>query len=640
MKTPADTLASRYRLAHNEMRNIDGLQPSEALDELLKYLLFKSYDEGQTDSAPKLDAYSKPKQIKDCVRLIRKRLELAIISHGGFINDLFRHPDFSMSDSCLVRVHEIMHSINLSKLNFDVRSAALRSFLSPEIRKGLGIFLTPDEVVLEISEFFTFLKKDKILDPACGSGTFLMAALSQAMARKIDLEITGIDKSPRMMLLAELNIGNHKGGKFSGIVADTLRHSEYADRIRPASVDYILTNPPFGINIDSENYNLDTFSTAITEGRKARKQSSELLFVEQSLRLLKPDGWLAVVLPKSAINANAGEHARQSLDKIGAVRALIDLPSETFAATGTMTNTVVLFVQKFGKQLSSQDKVTPISARLENIGFDNTGRVREGSQLPGLGQALRLAIEKAKDDPRIERQAVRKAGQTFSTLPDIVKGHSGRLTGRKTIKLAEVVEVISTGTTPPRASYSDTGLFLVKVGNLTGSGVNWIARERNFVDTTTTGRRYAKESMVLKEGDILLTSSAHSPRYIAKKIDIISSIPKWAGGCASYVGEVMLVRPHQEKIDPYRLVAYLRLPPIVDEIQRMIRGQTAHLHSGDLLDLEIDKTMLFSSREIGVLADLVKEEAKIAERLNEISWQQFALSNRLLDQSSSEKLVA
>ena len=171
----------------------------------------------------------------------------------------------------------------------------------------------------------------------------------------------------------------------------------------------------------------------------------------------------------------------------------------------------------------------------------------------------------------------------------------------------------------------------MKVGNLTGSGINWIPRDRNFVNVETTGRRYSKESMILREGDILLTSSAHSPKYIAKKIDVISSMPEWVGKAASYVGEVMLVRPNQSMIDPYVLASYLRLPQVADEIQRMIRGQTAHLRSDDLLNLEIDKGVIFGSQTIIELADLLREESKIAERLNEISWAQTMLSLNALN---------
>lgn len=640
MKTPADTLAARYRLAHNEMRNIDGFQPSEALDELLKYLLYRSYENDLYDPAPNIDIFTDATITSKVVDHIKSGFVKSVDRHGGFINEVFRSKSFSMTDACIAKVHEILCSIDFINLDIDVRSAALRSFLGPEIRKGLGIFLTPDEVVSEISRFFAYRDGDIVVDPACGSGTFLMAALAQSKASKASISTLGIDKSPRMMLLSELNIGQVKSAVFNGFVADTLRHTEYDKSLAFGCADYVLTNPPFGVSVDPSSYDLSSFMTACGRGRGSRKISSELLFIERALDLLKPDGWLAIVLPKSAINTNSGDGARAALDAMGVIRAIVDLPPETFAATGTMTNTVVLFVQKFGNSALPSDTVSPVYVRLENVGFDNTGRVRAGSQLPGLGHALREAVLEGRADSRIEILPLQKAGQSFSALPELVKGRPSASIGRKTVKLRDLVEVVGTGTTPPRASYADEGLFLVKVGNLTGSGVNWIPRDRNFVNVSTTGRRYTKDSMILKPGDILLTSSAHSPKYIAKKVDVISSIPDWVGGKASYVGEVMLVRPDQLKVDPYVLTSYLRLPQVADEIQRMIRGQTAHLHPEDLLSLEVDEGVIFDSPAIAELAALLREESAIAERLNEISWSQTILSSTALNEPALDQLVA
>lgn len=640
MKTPADTLAARYRLAHNEMRNIDGFQPSEALDELLKYLLYRSYENELYEPAPSIDIFSDKAIISDVVDHIKSGFSKSVDRHGGFINEVFRSGSFSMTDACIAKVHEILCSIDFISLDIDVRSAALRSFLGPEIRKGLGIFLTPDEVVAEISRFFAYRDGDVVVDPACGSGTFLMAALAQSKAAKTSISTLGIDKSPRMMLLSELNIGHVKSSIFNGLVADTLRHAEYDKSVAFGCADYVLTNPPFGVSVDPNSYDLSPFMTACGRGRGSRKISSELLFIERALDLLKPDGWLAIVLPKSAINTNSGDGARAALDAMGVIRAIVDLPPETFAATGTMTNTVVLFVQKFGASARPSDTITPIYVRLENVGFDNTGRVRAGSQLPGLGQALRDAVFNGRTDSRIETLPPQSAGQSFSALPELVKGRPSASIGRKTIKLRDLVDAVATGTTPPRASYADEGLFLVKVGNLTGSGVNWIPRDRNFVDVSTTGRRYAKDTMILRAGDILLTSSAHSPKYIAKKVDVISSIPDWVGGKASYVGEVMLVRPNPLRVDPYVLASYLRLPQVADEIQRMIRGQTAHLHPEDLLNLEVDEGVIFDSPAIAELATLLREESAIAERLNEISWSQTILSSTALNEPALDQLVA
>jgi type I restriction enzyme M protein len=145
--------------------------------------------------------------------------------------------------------------------------------------------------------------------------------------------------------------------------------------------------------------------------------------------------------------------------------------------------------------------------------------------------------------------------------------------------------------------------------------------------------------MVLRANDLLLTASAHSPAYIAKKIDIVTQIPEWTGGKASYVGEVMLLRPDPEKIDPFVLLSFLRLPKNVEKIQHMIRGQTAHLHSEDIMELPIDPEMLSASDKMAEMAELVRREAELNDELNEIAWRQMQAAEDLSHEVSGAEVA-
>src|SRR5690606_23267462 len=106
--------------------------------------------------------------------------------------------------------------------------------------------------------------------------------------------------------------------------------------------------------------------------------SSEIIFLERSLQLLRPGGMLGIVLPRSVITNQRVAAARAKLGKYGFVRALITLPAETFAATGTQTTTVVLIAEKYSRPEDRTSEVKPLLARVENVGFDSTGRHRDG----------------------------------------------------------------------------------------------------------------------------------------------------------------------------------------------------------------------------------------------------------------------
>jgi type I restriction enzyme M protein len=192
--------------------------------------------------------------------------------------------------------------------------------------------------------------------------------------------------------------------------------------------------------------------------------------------------------------------------------------------------------------------------------------------------------------------------------------------------LGDLAECLATGKTPPRSGYADKdGLFLVKVGNLSGSGIRWIARERNFAPP---GGRF-KPAPLLKRGDILLTSCAHSPVYIAKKVDIVTQIPGWVGGAASFVGEVMLVRPAKSRIAPFALLGFLRQPATAAGIRDLVRGQTAHLYPDDLAELRIPHSVLDMAAPWPAACALLEEEAALNDKLNEIVRRQQELSAAL-----------
>jgi type I restriction enzyme M protein len=141
---------------------------------------------------------------------------------------------------------------------------------------------------------------------------------------------------------------------------------------------------------------------------------------------------------------------------------------------------------------------------------------------------------------------------------------------------------------------------------------------------------------MLRPGDIVLTSSAHSPVYIGKKVDIITEIPDWVAEKASLVGEVMLVRPDSTKIDPFALLAFLRTPETTAQLQRLVRGQTAHLNSNDLGSILVPKKYLTENPMLRAVTSLLREESKLAEISGKLSWNLDARIHELMEVRASK----
>lgn len=627
---PTDhSLVSLYRRAHDVMRNVDGLQPQEAFDELLKFLFYKQANEELGPKAifpPEGDSLTK-EEVQELAGTIKNQFSDYVDTFNSWFKELWKDSRFHLSDTALVAVFQIFSKIDFSSVAFDIRSAAIKEFLTPDLRKGLGIYLTPDDVVKMMVEFVAPNPSQSIYDPACGSGTFLIETLKFFQgnghpSKHKQNTVWGTDKNPRMLLLAELNMGHYSNVTFYRRVIDSLfpvidDKNKWPNK---NTFDVIFTNPPFGVMLENVSYDLREFQTCRTkDGHLVNRQPSEIVFIEKGLDYLKPGGTLAIVLPKSIVTNSTLDTARRALDKVGYIYAALVLPPETFSTTGTQTSTVVLFIKKYTKNEDFGEQISIAFSSISNVGYDSTGRTRQENQLPRLAANLRTCLEKQATNDLCRLLSPIAKGETFSSLGNLL---TQKLTSYETVKLGDVVETITNGRTPPRQSYTDDGLFVVKVGNLTGNGINWSPRDRNFIGMEERDKRKKSKVLMLRKGDILLTAAAHSPVYIAKKVDIVDNVPVWLNGEASLVGEVMLIRVKKGLIDPYALLAYLRMPSTTQHIQMLIRGQTAHLYANDLLDLPIPASLLKPDRNLDKLITLLRRETELNSELNRFAFEQ------------------
>ena len=607
--TTARQLSVLYKEAHNIMRNVDGLQPQEAFDELLKYLFFKQNFEVE-----------EPEQTLISSENVRKLFASYLGKTNSWSSEIWREKKFYLSKECLTDIHTLLFPVQFSQIGYDVRSHALREFLTPDIRKGLGIFLTPDEVVSSIIQFVSPADNVDVLDPACGSGTFLIEYLKQNSKSK-KLTVYGIDKSPRMLLLADLNIGHYSKVKFEKKLVDSLKENPFGKYF-----DFIFTNPPFGVSIDERDYDFGKLSTCKdANGYSLKKQSSEIVFIEKCFQNLKPGGTLAIVIPKSIATNGSLANARYSLGKYGYIYGIMNLPPETFASTGTQTTTIVLFAKKFKNEKEKNENGSIALANIKNVGFDSTGRFREGSQLADFPDYMRKSISTGRDIEFVSLIELSKKSDSFELLENIFISKNSQ----KGRKLFDLCEFIGTGKTPARRDYAEEGNFLIKVGNLSGAGINWEARDRNYINDIEINKRLkSKKPLVLKEGDILLTSSAHSPVYIAKKSDIYTGAPEFVGAKnISFVGEIMLVRANQKLISPFLLLSFLRSNETVTQIQNMVRGQTAHLHASDLGQLIVPDDVFVKNSKYKKVEKLLEKQAELSREMNLLASEQSRILN-------------
>ncbi|WP_139638147.1 HsdM family class I SAM-dependent methyltransferase [Nonomuraea phyllanthi] len=227
-----------------------------------------------------------------------------------------------------------------------------------------------------------------IIDPSCGSGTFLRTAMraitrhiqprSSTLGRNTDVReqlalrfpsdspntwakdfIYGIEKREDLAISTKVNMVLHRDGHthvfnddgLAPLDAIATRHGEEKlrahadpdqsyDKPVAETFDVVVTNPPFSITLDA---NVKAQLSAAF--RLASDRNSENLFLERWYQLLKPGGRLGAVLPESFYSTSENLKARLFLFERFNVRAIVTLPSHAFQPW-TPTRTSLLFAQK------------------------------------------------------------------------------------------------------------------------------------------------------------------------------------------------------------------------------------------------------------------------------------------------------
>ena len=266
---------------------------------------------------------------------------------------------------------------------------------------------------------------DMVIDPACGSGGFIIESLryiwdkiekrykemgwsdDAILEEKIDVAnkcIRGIDKDYFLAKIAKAYMAIMRDGKGGIFCEDSLERPENWDiktqqKIDLGKFDVVLTNPPFGAKLPVTGEDkLKQYEFAHKWKNKketndwekmklAEKEAPQILFIERCYQLLKYEGRMAIVLPDGVFGNNLLGYIRKYLLKKGRVLAIIDVPIETFMPN-TTTKTSVLVFQKLRSQ-DIPDDYPIYMAIAETCGHDRRGKEIEEDDVSEISRSFR-----------------------------------------------------------------------------------------------------------------------------------------------------------------------------------------------------------------------------------------------------------
>ncbi|MFD7952542.1 N-6 DNA methylase [Streptomyces ardesiacus] len=248
----------------------------------------------------------------------------------------------------LAKVVDMLNEMPLGER--DTKGDLYEYMLSKVARAGRnGQFQTPRHIVQLMVEMTAPGLKDEICDPACGTAGFLVAsaeyvedrhqeALLEPVQRKhFESMFHGFDFDSTMLRIGSMNMLLHHVDNPDIRHRDSLAEGA-ADDVERYSL--ILANPPFAGSLDYE-------ATAKDLQQVIKTKKTELLFLALSLRLLKPGGRAAVIVPDGVLfgSTKAHKELRKILVEDQKLDAVVKLPSGVFKPYAGVSTAILFFTK-------------------------------------------------------------------------------------------------------------------------------------------------------------------------------------------------------------------------------------------------------------------------------------------------------
>jgi len=404
---PARNLKAVFRRMLNTLYTNTNISRREKLgNELIRLIFCKIWDEKYyPEKLPKfrIGFNDKPEDVKKNIDALFELVKEELSEDGVFD----KNEEIKLEAKSIAYVVGELERFSLLQTDKDVVGDAFEVFAESKLVGEKGEFFTPREVVKTAIELVKPQPRQKILDPACGSGGFLIFALEHVWnemendrkykgspdLKRMKQDVAekcffGIDKEIDLVKIAKAYMAIVGDGRGGIVQQNTLhRADEYDGRAKDLftngnrfkKFDIILTNPPFGSKIkvlkeEAKNFDLgyawthDKETSKWLKTDKEKETEPQVLFIERCLEMLKDGGTLAIVLPETYFHAPKVKYVLNYLRKNNNIKAVVDLAHNTFRPHNN-AKTVLLILQKGVPQ---QQKI--IMAVAEEIGHDANGK--------------------------------------------------------------------------------------------------------------------------------------------------------------------------------------------------------------------------------------------------------------------------
>lgn len=386
----SDALLFAFRRCHNYIAGNQGLQKPQAFWELLKLIFCKIHDERQNDQVAFYAAANERSGMMGNMK-VKERVDGLFNEVKADYPQIFKETDvIELEPRVLTYLVSQLQMYSLLESDIDVKGRAYEEIVGSNLRGDRGEFFTPRNICKMAVAMLDPGEKQTVLDPACGTGGFLITAMNhviekirQAEAAKGGNEdriekattarvrkfaanhIVGIDFNPELVKATKMNMVMNNDGAGGLFQANSLERAVvWAKDLRArdllGSVDLLFTNPPFGSKIPvtdpsileqfdlGHGWNYDANKDRwVKAGTVQKSQPPEILFIERCVRFLKPGtGRMAVVLPDGILGSPGLGYVRQWILEHAKILASIDMHPDTFQPFVSIQTSLLVLERK------------------------------------------------------------------------------------------------------------------------------------------------------------------------------------------------------------------------------------------------------------------------------------------------------
>ncbi|MDR1384695.1 MAG: N-6 DNA methylase [Planctomycetaceae bacterium] len=586
-----DNLLRRFEEIHDYIYANDGLSPQQAIEEFVKILFVKICDENSGNGLFSI-----------------ANIENLFTQTTEEYKDIFDKDDkIRLSRNSLSFIVDKLRDISLANSSQDVKGLAFQKFLSHHEKDRQGQFFTPEPVIDFCVEMMQPKQNEKIIDPACGSGGFLISSLKylKKTEQKIDISkaisenIFGFDinksilRIAKMQLLLEANVKNNLR------CANSLENYSELNNY----FDLVLANPPFGAKINNRDalnhfdlgHKWIKFENQFHKNNTLQStQNTEILFIERCLQLLKEGGRLGIVLPNGNFENPSLEYLRFYIKQKAKLLAIIKLPQETFIPFGTGVKTSILFLEKdaqkekqysvfFGKvtKLGYQGNKngTPIYKKNE---FGQTIKENGRTILDENFSEITEQFENFKNNFKLD------TNHSFPINHNELKGRfdydfyspdnkvfGKKLKNGKTVRLGDICDIVKTKS--PKLKNSNETVEYIEL-----SDINTHSFEIINSTTYSVHELPSRASYEIREDDIITAIAGNS---VGTKKHATALVSKEHDGCICTNGFRVL---RNFRIDSYYFLYYLRTEVFLKQMFMYRTGAAIpNVSDADLANIEV-----------------------------------------------------